>query len=218
MTREPGLQPEPKPDHLERVAALCLDALEPATELDWSVPARDLEWSCRRTLDHLPDVMLFYATHLASRATSRQPSTRDGNPHHTVPELLDLSAAAAHVLADVARATPVDARGFHPAGMADASGFIAMACTEWLVHTSDILTGLGCDFGPAPDLVDPVLARIFPWAPTDIPDRWAVFRYETGRAPLGDRPRRDANWYWHCAPLSEWDGTVKRRTKPPGWM
>lgn len=209
---------ELEPDHLSQVAGACREALAETSGQDWSVPAGDLDWSCRRTLDHLSDVMLFYAVHLASRATFRLPAPRDGAPARTVPELLEIGMTTAYVLADVARAAPADARGFHPAGMADASGFIAMACTEWLVHTSDILAGLDHDFSAPSTLVSPVLARIFPWAPADIPDRWAVFRYETGRAPVGDRPRRDANWYWHCAPLSEWDGTVKRRTKPPGWM
>jgi hypothetical protein len=203
--------------HLNRVAGACRDALSPALSDDWSVPAGDLDWTCRRTLDHLSDVMLFYAIHLASRALTRRPSPRDGDLNHTVTELLDIGVVTAAVLADVARAAPPEARGFHPAGMADASGFIAMACTEWLVHTSDILTGLGRSFQPSSSLVQPVLARIFPWAPAGETDRWAVFRYETGRAPLGDLPRRDANWYWHCAPLSEWDGTVTRRTAPPGW-
>ena len=204
--------------HLNHVVTVCRDALAMTADEDWSVPAGDLEWSCRRTLDHLPDVMLFYAAQLASRATIRLPKPRDGDPNHAISELLDVGVATAAVLADVARAAPLDARGFHPAGMADASGFVAMACTEWLVHSSDIFTGLDHEFAPPRALVDPVLARIFPWAPTDEPDRWAVFRYETGRAALGSRPRRDANWYWHCAPLAEWDGTVKRRTNPPAWQ
>ncbi len=205
------------PDHLDRVSRYCRNALVPALGDDWSVVAGDLDWSCRRTLDHLSDVMLFYAVHLASRATTRLPPPRDGDPNRSVPELLDTGVATAKILADVARAAPPDARGFHPAGMADASGFVAMACTEWLVHTDDILAGLGRDFSAPASLVNPVLSRIFPWAPPEPADRWAVFRYETGRAPLGDQPRRDANWYWHCAPLSEWDGTVKRRTASPGW-
>lgn len=205
------------PDHLNQVASACREVLAEVAGQDWSVPAGDLAWSCRRTLDHLPDVMLFYAVQLASRATSRLPAPRDGAPMRTIPELLEMGNTTARVLADVARAAPADARGFHPAGRADASGFVAMACTEWLVHTHDILTGLGRDFTPPPNVVDPILARIFPWAPTDVADRWAVFLYETGRAPLGKLPRRAANWYWHCAPLAEWDGTVKRRTSPPGW-
>jgi len=49
---------------------------------------------------------------------------------------------AATVLAEAARATPSEARAYHPAGMADAAGFVAMDTNELLVHTNDILDGI----------------------------------------------------------------------------
>ncbi|MBA2754873.1 MAG: hypothetical protein H0U40_10505 [Chloroflexia bacterium] len=206
-----------EPDDLDDIAGACLVALAAGAGDDWSVPAGELDWTCRRTLDHLVDVMVFYAVHLASRATGRLPLARDGDQGVTIDDLLTLTRATAAVLSGVARAAAPGARGFHPSGMADAAGFVAMGATELLVHTRDILSGLGRPFRPANEHLNLVLARIFPWAPADEPDRWAVFLYECGRAPLGDRPRRDPNWYWHSAPLDEWDGTVKRRTRPPGW-
>ena len=205
------------PDDLDVIADSCLVALGAATDGDWSVRAGDLEWTCQRTLDHMVNVMVFYATHLANRATGRLPIVRAGDPAAGIDDLLTLTRATAAVLSAVARATPPGARGFHPSGMADAAGFLAMGATELLVHSDDILTGLGRPFRPSDQHIDLVLGRIFPWAPADEPDRWAVFRYECGRAPLGARPRRDPNWYWHSPPLTEWDGTVTRRTRPPGW-
>jgi hypothetical protein len=100
--------------------------------------------------------------------------------------------------------------------MADAEGFVAMGCDEILVHTGDIADGLGITAAPPTDLCARVLARLFPWAPKGT-DPWPTLLWANGRAPLGDRGRLDADWYWQCAPLSEWDGAVKRRTKAPAW-
>ena len=72
-----------------------------------------------------------------------------------------------NVLAAVLRAMPEDARGFHPAGLADRYGFAAMACTETLVHTWDIARGLGVDFTPPEDIAAKSLARLFPWVQDD---------------------------------------------------
>jgi len=204
------------PDQLRAAAAFCRESLSPVQDDDWSVLAGDLEWSCQRTLDHLIDVFFFYAGHLATRATGRLTHLRDGDLARTPTELLVAAEAAAAVLAEVALAAPAGARGYHGAGMADAEGFLAMGCTETLVHTYDIASGFHRSVRPPDDLVASVIPRIFPWiGPTD--DPWPTFLWATGRIALPDRPRLDANWYWHCAPLDEWDGRVKRRTAPPGW-
>ena len=204
------------PDDLRAAAALCREALTPALGDDWSVPAGDLTWDCRRTLDHVVDALAFYAAHLATRATARLPDVRDGDPARSPAELLVAVEAAAAVLAEVARAAPAEARGFHPAGMADAEGFLAMGCEEVLVHTADVAQGLGRPFRPPDDLSARVVARLFPWAPPDAAP-WDAFRWATGRIALPDLPRLDPDWYWHCAPLAEWDGTIKKRTAPPRW-
>ena len=207
-------------EDLIRVVGVCTTALQQTDDADWSARAGDLDWDCRHTLDHLANVALFYAVHLASRATRRLPLPRNGDPTLALPELFSVVAGSANVLAEVARAAPPTARGFHPAGMADAEGFLAMACAEILVHTHDIARGLGLQDQPRPpaDLVARVLARIFPWAPPAIAiEPWSAFLWVTGRAALPDRDRLDADWYWHCAPLVEWNGTVRRRSSPPAW-
>jgi hypothetical protein len=61
-----------------------------------------------------------------------------------------------------------------------------------------------------------VVRRLFPWAPTDV-DPWQALRWACGRTALPDRPRLGPDWWVHCAPLAEWDGTIKRRTSPPAW-
>ena len=78
---------------------------------------------------------------------------------------------------------PEDARGIHPAGLADRYGFAAMACTETLVHTWDIACGLGVDFTPPEDIAAKSLARLFPG-----------FRTRATRGRRCSTPRDDGTW------------------------
>jgi hypothetical protein len=203
-------------------AAICREALAPALAANWSVKAGDLDWDCRRTLDHIADSLAFYAIHLATRATTRKMPPRNGAPTRRpgepsdVPELFDMVEGMAAVLADVAKAAPVGTRAFHPAGMGDPEGFVAMGCEEILIHTDDIAAGLGVPFAPPPDLAARVVRRLFPWAPADV-EPWLALRWACGRTALPDRERLGPDWWVHCAPLAEWDGTIKRRTSPPAW-
>lgn len=204
------------PEDLVLAAAGCRATLSPVLAADWSRPAGDLAWTCRRTLDHVADALALYAAHLATRSTTRLPLGRDGDPARSPAELLTVVGASAAVLAEVARAAPPAARGYHGAGLADAEGFLAMGCAEVLIHTDDIARGFGIGFRPSADLADRVLRRLFPWAPT-AGEPWPVLRWSAGRAALPDRPRLAPDWYWHCAPPAEWDGAVRKRTAAPAW-
>jgi hypothetical protein len=209
-------QPNLVPDALLVAAAVIRSALEPALDRDWDVRAGDLEWSCRRTLDHIADALLLYTVHLATRATARRPPPRNGDPAATPADLLTAVESIATAFAEVARAAPPGTRAFHPAGMADVTGFLAMGCEEILVHTWDIAEGLGVPFAPPADFAARIVARIFPWAPAYVPP-WDALRWAAGRIALLGHARLGPDWYWHCAPLAEWDGTIKRRTAPPAW-
>lgn len=204
------------PEDVLAAARICQETLRPALDQDWSVPAGDLAWDCRRTLDHIVDTLVLYSAYLASRATARLSPPRNGDPAATPEQLLSTTGVATDIFVEVVRAAPPQTRAFHPAGMADLSGWLALGCEEILLHTDDIAQGLGLDYRPPDDLAARILARIFPWAPTDI-DPWASLRWAAGRASLPDRERLGPDWYWHCAPLSEWDGTVRKRTAPPAW-
>ncbi len=212
----PRVEPGLNVDDLAKAAASCRTALEPALDEDWDARAGDLNWTCQRTLDHVVDTLFFYAVMLATRATVRPTAARNGDAGRSPRELLEIVASAAAVLADVVRAAPPDTRAFHPAGMTDREGFVALGCEEILVHTYDIALGLGCPYDPPHELVERVLWRLFPWAPHNH-DAWLTLKWACGRVALPDRARLDPSWYWHSAPLSEWDGTVKRRTAPPAW-
>lgn len=201
---------------LRHTAGHAVAALRPALDLDWSAAAEGLDWSCRRTLDHIADALVLYAAHLAMRAPERLPFLRDGNPGAEVEALLGGVPVAAAILAELVDAAPAGTRAFHPAGMADPSGFAAMGCDEIAIHTHDIASGLGIPYRPPSEVCEAVIGRLFPWAP-DGDDPWLTLLWLNGRGELGSRSRLDADWWWHCAPLDEWDGTVKRRTSPPAW-
>ncbi len=207
------VQPVPlEPRHVVQAAHAVQEALWPALHADWSVKAGDLEWDCRATLEHMVDAPMVYVTNLAMRSRERLASIRGKEPDATVEHLLASLERAATILAQVAEAAPPEARGFHRAGMADAQGFVAMACAEILVHAHDVSSGLGVQFAAPAEVAHLTLRRLFPWAPTDV-DPWAGLLWAAGRGSLPGRERQAPDWYWHCAPLSEWDGTIRKR--PP---
>jgi hypothetical protein len=198
---------DPEPDLLVATTELCSQVLARSAAADWSAKAAGSDWTCRETLEHL--CSLAYAHQLASRATSFRRIAVGVRPKADIDELVWTMRVLMLVLADVARAAPPDARAYHPAGIADAGGWIAMGMDELLIHTGDITTALGTDFAPPDGFVRAVLDRLFPWWPRDA-EPWAALQWTNGRRSLPGRPNPGANWSWHCAPLDEWDGTIPR--------
>jgi hypothetical protein len=190
---------------LVAAAELCVQVLEPHLGEDWTIPAGDLDWDCRTTLEHIVDDLWFYAAHLATRSRERLPFTRDGAPTASLSEVLRLVPSSAWVLARVVDEAPVEARAHHSYGLADPEGFVAMGCDEILVHSHDIALGMGFGFAPPEELAARTLARLFPWAPPDA-EPWPTLLWCNGRTSLPGRERLGPNWTWHSAPLEEWDG------------
>ena len=200
------------PEDVRAAAAVCCEALSGVVDRDWSILAGGLEWSCRRTLEHIASAPIEYASELALPAQESlegiYPS--GGMDQLTVPDLLLLLEVNAAILDHVLRAAPASARAFHRAWV-DPSGFAGMGCDEILIHTADIAAGFEIDFRPPEDLSSRVLARLFPWAPTDI-GHWESLLWANGRIALPESGLpRDENWRWHPAPLNEWDGRIPRR-------
>ncbi len=81
-----------------------------------------------------------------------------------------------------------------------------------------IAASLGVPFEPPAGIAGRVVARLFPWAPAT-GERWDALLWANGRAGVDGTAMLGADWWWHCAPLAEWDGTPRRRaeTDPPGW-
>ena len=203
-----------QPEDVELAAAHVVAALAPAVDADWRVPAGALDWDVRTVLLHSAASVTYYAAHLASQSPARLPLVVDVGVDATNEQILRLLPATARMLAIVAEASPTSARGYHEGGMADASGFVAMAIDEVIVHGADAVSGLGLSFDPPEELARKVVDRLFPWAPTDT-DGWTALLWANGRLSLPGQPRIRPNWSWQCAPLDEWDGDIRFHRRPP---
>ena len=157
---------------------------------------------------HITSCLTWYAADLVAGPVEVSAFDLVRRPDVELVEMCRQLRAAAEVLARVVDAADPADRGAHDWGLADASGFAGMGCAEMLLHTWDVADGRGLTWAPPAALASRVLGRLFPWAPTDA-DPWAALLWSTGRREL---PGREpvTSWRWHCAPLSEWDGSQPR--------
>jgi uncharacterized protein (TIGR03083 family) len=202
MTTEPG------PGTLLAAADLCTGFFGDAAELDWARVSPTTGSDVSAIAGHIVVTLLWYATDFAAGPDEQEtlePRVTDGN---TPAELARTIRTVATVLARVLAGAEPGARGWHPHGLGDAAGFAAIACDELLVHTWDAAQGLARDFTVPPELAEPVLRRLFPWAPEGS-DPWTTLLWANGRADL-DGQEHQTGWRWQVAPLAEWDGTNPR--------
>jgi uncharacterized protein (TIGR03083 family) len=192
-------------DEVRRTARECAEFLGPLDDDDWTQPIEDMTWTVAKAVAHISGGLLWYSNDLSAGLpeldTMDVHIKVDAAPAALVRSLLSF----ANLLACVIDGSGADDRGYHPAGIADAPGFAAMACDEMLIHTADAARGLGRDFRPSGDLAGSTLRRLFPWAPADV-DAWEGLKWANGRVEV-DGLGRLSQWRWHCAPLDEWDGT-----------
>ena len=193
-------------DDVLAAAELCRTMLEPALAADWAVPVPGLEFTVASVVAHAAEAPLWYSLDIWSgqEDAAFEVKVRPDAPNE---RLLASLVASASALAAGVDAAPAGTRGFHPFGSPDPAAFAAMACDELLVHGDDAARGLGLAFVPDRRLASAVRERLFPWhvvRPGE--DPWRVLLWANGRTDLEGRPRQ-VGWRWHCAPLSEWDGT-----------
>jgi hypothetical protein len=184
------------------VASVAVAALTGYTDLDWrQVPAADLEWSCWQTALHMVDALYFYAMQVVYGQPDGYLCTELALDDSASPlRLLAALSAHADLLHRIARSAAPDLRAHHNYGVSDAAGFAAMGVVETLIHTLDVVRGLNPadPWLPPAALAAPVLARLFPNAPSGDPTE--VLLYCCGRAPLGNLPQQ-TDW--------QWDGRVR---------
>jgi uncharacterized protein (TIGR03083 family) len=189
--------------HVLEAAVACQALLGPAAGRDWTRPIPEMDWTVADAVGHMAGGTLWYASDLAAGAERLETMELRVRPGTANADLVRTVGVVATVLARVIDASPAGARGWHPMGQADPSGFAAMACDELLVHTDDAARGLDVPFTPPDGLVRATLTRLFPWAPGT--DPWPALLWCNGRVELPGLPRQ-GRWAWHCAPLEEWDG------------
>jgi hypothetical protein len=188
-------------------ADAVLALLRPAAGRDWSVPVPGLDFTVASVLAHAAEAPIWYAVDLWEGPTDDAAYEVSVRPDAGNGRLLNSLVAASAVCAASVDAAPPSSRGFHPCGAADPEGFAAMACDELLVHGDDAARGLGLTFVTDGDLAERVLCRLFPWHVRDRPDDpWSALLWANGRVTPPGRSAQEG-WRWHCAPLSEWDGT-----------
>ncbi|MCX4745519.1 hypothetical protein OG455_08285 [Kitasatospora sp. NBC_01287] len=206
-------------DDVEAAVQLSLQTLAAELDADFSQSAGGLDWSCWETLEHTADGLWAYGAQVVSRRTPLDRYValswhreRPGGPPNALfaqreegpAALLELLEAGGGLLAAAVRTTAPQVRAFHSYGVADPEGFAAMGVVEILVHTEDVVRGLGLDWAPPGGLCERALARLFPEVAevaTESGDPWATLLWATGRAELPGRPRRVFE-QWHSAPLA----------------
>jgi hypothetical protein len=178
-------------------ARAALAVLAPYTDLDWQqVAAADLDWSCWRTALHMVDCLYFYAMQVVYGNPAGYLCTELAlDDSASPPRLLTALSAHADLLDRIARFADPHVRAHHNYGVSDAAGFAAMGVVETLIHTFDMVRGLnpGDRWRPPSELAAPVIARLFPDAPSGDPGD--VLLYCCGRAALGELPRQ-TRWQW----------------------
>jgi uncharacterized protein (TIGR03083 family) len=190
--------------HVLAAMRTCQELLEPEVGADWNVPVPGLDFTVASVVAHAGESPLWYAVDLQGGpnddgAFELKIRTEVANSR----VLASLLSAARLCAASIDSMAP-SARGFHPFGSADPSGFAAMACDELLVHGDDAARGLGVAFAPDRSLAAAVLDRLFPWHQVGT-DPWRTLLWANGRVALPGRPAQ-FEWRWHSAPLDEWDG------------
>ncbi|MEU4619816.1 maleylpyruvate isomerase N-terminal domain-containing protein [Actinoplanes sp. NPDC023801] len=199
--------------------SLAAGTLRAAAGQDWRVPAGDLTWSCRETVEHIADDLFAYAGQLAVEGTPSSSSVpfgwrrnRPEGPALTIyveettdnEGLLQVLESSGGLLAAVVAVAPPERRAFHPYGVSDPAGFAAMGVVETLVHMHDVAAGLGLPWSPPEDLCDRSLRRLFrdvAATTTCLGSRWTTLLWATGRLELPGRPRRE-NWKWDGTPAT----------------
>ncbi|HEV3452408.1 MAG TPA: DinB family protein [Acidimicrobiia bacterium] len=170
-----------------------LGALSRVADRDWSAPAGTLDWSCWQTVDHVTDCLFSYSLQLAGRV-------RDGwlrltelhaQPDATPSQLVEALGAVGRTFEAVLAAAPADAVASDTIFDLRPSDWAARALNELLLHTYDVLVGLGDEFEPSRAVCSFVLSTPTLWMydgveRLDVPDPWRTMLVGSGRPTSRD--------------------------------
>lgn len=173
------------------VCDLVLETLDQRVALDWSVPAGSLEWSCWQTVDHMIDCVFSYAFQLASRAQSgflpfhELHAMAEAKPSELVKGLRGIAGLFSGLLGSV----PGEAEASDGVFMLDVDDWAVRAAYEMLLHTHDVVVGLGTRFDPPSSMCAWVIASPKLWMldrtiASKFTNPWEALLAGAGRTPV----------------------------------
>ena len=194
-------------DDVLAAAELCERALEPALGADWKVPVPGLEFTVAGVVADAAEVPLWYSVDMWSgreNAAFEMKVLVDASNSSLLTSLL----AASRLGSPLASTPPRPRRGVSiPSARRTPRGSRPWRATSCSCTVTMRPGGSGFPSRTMPGLAGAVLARLFPWHTVGRDDDpWRLLLWASGRIELAGRLRQSV-WRWHCAPLSEWDGT-----------
>jgi hypothetical protein len=124
--------------------------LAPCVNRDWSVPAGTLDWSCTQTTEHVIDCVFSYALQLSSRTTQGLLPFGElrALPEASPEDLVIGLGAVGEMFASLLSAVPSEAEASDGLVVLFPDDWAARGAYEVLLHSHDILHGLGIAFDP----------------------------------------------------------------------
>ena len=176
-------------DDFQLLSRLAIEAWQSGVDLDRSVPAGTLEWSCRKTAEHTIDAVCMPAFNLASRRQEAYARFEDLRvpSDATIADLVDGLRAVTTILWAVIVTAQPDTRAIirRPNELAGPQAFAPRGASELIFHTYDVSAGLGIPFEPPRDLCSRLLPHVRGWEAHDaLPrtdDSWSDLIARSGR-------------------------------------
>ncbi len=178
-------------DELAALADFSIDALTEVVDADWSTRAGVLEWSCWQTVDHMVDCLFSYAMQIGARAQSgylpfeELHAKLEATPLDLVSGLRSVTALLVAVVRD-SPGTVTASDGVLELGLAE---WCARAAYELVLHTHDVVSGLGRDLDPPMELCRVIMESDALWMLNSEhakggSDPWAALLLGSGRPEI----------------------------------
>ena len=152
-------------DEFAALADFSIDALTEIVGADWTTRAGVLEWSCWRTVDHMVDCVFSYAMQIGARAQfgylpfEELHAKPEATPRELVAGLRSVTALLVAVVRD-SPGTVTASDGLLELSLAD---WCARAAYDLVLHTHDVVWGLGSDLDPPLELCRVILESDALW-------------------------------------------------------
>ena len=152
-------------DEFAALADFSIDALNEVVEADWTTRAGALDWSCWRTVDHMVDCLFSYAMQIGAREESgylpfeELHAKPDATPLDLVAGLRSVTALLVAIVRD-SPGTVTASDGVLDLSLSD---WCARAAYELVLHTHDVVLGLGRDLDPPLELCTVILESDALW-------------------------------------------------------